>query len=148
LKNLFTGLLLAITVIVHAQNPVHWKYTAKKIDAKTYELHITATLDEGWHIYAMLQPASAISVPTKIVFTKNPLVLADGKLKELGKIEKQFIKEAGIEQNMLEKTVDYVQVIKLKASVKTSVNGTLTWQACTSEMCLPEKTIPFSITIP
>jgi len=147
MKTIMLGLFLCAVTMAFAQDPVHWNYSLKKIDAKNYEVHATATMDAGWHIYAQTQPSSAIAVPTKIIFTKNPFLVFNGKVKGIGKIEKQVIKEAGIEQNMYENNADFVQLITLKGSVKTSVNGNITYQACTNEMCLPEKTISFIIPI-
>ena len=55
MKKIITGMiLLMFTGLVNAQinNPVKWTYTAKKIADKTYELHMTASIDGNWHLYA------------------------------------------------------------------------------------------------
>lgn len=147
---LIAGLLVS-SFLVKAQrggqDPVHWTYTAKKIADKTYELHITAAIDGGWHIYAQEQPKEAISQPTTITFTKNPLVTLTGKAKEMGDKKTQSIPDVGITQYMYEGKVDFVQVVKLKSAVNTSVAGTIEFQACTEEMCLQPKSVPFKIDV-
>src|ERR1700722_4792849 len=113
-------LFIVAAVLAQLSDPVHFSYNVSKSGDKSFTVHITATMDPGWHIYAEVQPKSAISIPTKIAFSKNPLVILRGKIKEVGKIEKQKIEEVGIEQNMYEKTVDFIQNITLKANVKTN----------------------------
>ncbi len=76
---LFSNLLFA-----QIQNPVEWTATSKKISDKTYEVHITATIDHGWHIYSQTTPDGG-PIATSITFTKNPLVIVEGKAKEVGK---------------------------------------------------------------
>jgi thiol:disulfide interchange protein DsbD len=128
--------------------PVHFSFRAERIGDKTYMVHLTASIDPGWHIYAHVQPKSAISVPTNITFTRSPLLIIVGAVAEKGTKETQTIKEAGIEQYMYTKTVDFVQVVKTKAAVKTTLTGIITYQVCSNEECLPPATAPFSISIP
>ena len=68
-----------------------------------------------------------------------------GKAKEIGKKEMYQDKAAGIKQYQYGDKVDFVQVINLKLAVKTSISGTITYQTCTNEMCLPPKTITFTV---
>jgi DsbC/DsbD-like thiol-disulfide interchange protein len=146
---LTAGLLVAGISYGQTQStPVHFAFHAERTGDKTYRVHLTATLDPGWHIYAQVQPKSAISVPTKIAFTRSPLVILDGNVVEKGARETQTIKEAGIEQYMYEKTVDFVQMVKIKAEVKTTLTGSITYQVCTDKECLRAATVPFSISIP
>jgi DsbC/DsbD-like thiol-disulfide interchange protein len=129
-------------------NPVHFAFRAEKTGDKTYAIHLTATMDPGWHIYAQVQPKTAISVPTKISFTRSPLLVLDGNVVEKGIKETQTIKEAGIEQFMYKKTVDFVQAVKIKTAIKTTLTGSITFQVCTDKECLPPATVPFSIALP
>jgi len=55
MKKLFTTLLLfALPILASTQikNPVKWSFASKKNNDKTYELHMTAAIDPGWHLYA------------------------------------------------------------------------------------------------
>lgn len=96
MKAITAALSLLISSSLFSQDVVHWNYTAKKVSDKTYELHLTATIDEGWHVYAQVQPKDAVGIPTKISFNKNPLITLVGKTKEIGTKKKQEIKEVGI----------------------------------------------------
>ncbi|RYY60929.1 MAG: hypothetical protein EOO05_08170 [Chitinophagaceae bacterium] len=133
--------------LVNAQNPVSWSYTAKKLADKTYEVHLTATIQSGWHLYSQTQPDDAIVDPTAIVFTGNPLLTLDGKVKEVGKMEKFHDAQLAVSANQYSSTVDFVQVVKLKTSAKTNLSGKLTFQTCDDQKCLPPKTVNFAVAI-
>jgi thiol:disulfide interchange protein DsbD len=128
-------------------NPVSWTFTAKKLSDKTYELRITASIQSGWHLYSQVQPEDAIADPTTFAFNKNPLLILEGKIKEEGKMEKFHDAKLDISANQYSKTVDFVQVVKLKAKAKTTVSGNVKFQTCNDEKCLPPKSVTFSIAL-
>jgi thiol:disulfide interchange protein DsbD len=140
------GVLLTLSVMAQKE-PVHFDYRAEKIDASTYAIHIRANIEEGWHIYSKDQPKQAISQPTKIVFAKSPIFTWKGPLAENGKKEKYEDKIADIVQYQYGGMVEFVQTLTLKFTTKATVTGSITYQACTEEMCDKPKTVPFSIAI-
>lgn len=141
--------VLLLYCFTNAQHPdpVHWNYSIKKISGQGYELYLTATMDEGWHIYSQTQPEEAVAMPTKIQINKNPLVSLKDKPKETGTKERYEDKQAGIIQYQYGGKVNFVQTVTLKAKVKTNLSGSITYQACTDEMCLPPKTITFNVAL-
>lgn len=146
-KLLFIALALAFMNAVSAQNPVSWAFTSKKISDKVYELHITATIQPGWHLYSQKQPEDAIAQPTSFIFNNNPLLNFDGTVKELGKMEKFTDKVLEVSAYQYSNKVNFVQVVKLKGKVKTAVTGKLEFQTCDDKKCLPPKTVPFTIAL-
>ena len=142
---LFSVILSAL--ILKAQDPVSWAFTSKKLADKTFEIHMTATIQSGWHLYSQTQPEDAIAIPTGFTTTKNPLVELQGKVKEVGKMEKFEDKKLGISAHQYSDRVDFVQVVKLKANAKTNVSGIVEFQTCNDEKCLPPKKINFSVAI-
>jgi hypothetical protein len=142
---LILTLFLTIFSAVNAQieSPVKWNYAAKKISDKMYELHITATIDGNWHIYA--QDAGEGPEPTSFNFTANPLVKLDGKVKETGKLEKSYDPNFKSVLKFYSNRVDFIQKVKLKSSASTLVKGTVSYMVCNDKKCLPPKEIPFSI---
>jgi hypothetical protein len=143
---LFPVLLLAMAL--KAQNPVTWSFSAKKIADKTYELHMTATIQAGWHLYSQSQPDDAIAIPTSFTINKNPLLTLDGKVKEIGKMEKFHDAKLDLSANQYSHKVNFVQVVKLRsATAKTNITGNVEFQTCDDEKCLPPKTTNFSIAI-
>jgi len=142
------ALLLLIAVIAKAQlNPVSWNFSAKKIDDKTYELHMKANMQPGWHLFSQTQPDDAIAIPTGFVLNKNPLVSYEGRIREQGTLEKFHDKKLDLSANQYSNTVNFVQMVKLKARVKTTVTGTVEYQTCNDEKCLPPRKVNFSIPI-
>lgn len=146
-KLLFIALALTFMNAVSAQNPVSWAFTSKKISDKVYELHLTATIQPGWHLYSQKQPEDAIAQPTSFIFNNNPLLNFDGTVKELGKMEKFTDKVLEVSAYQYSNKVNFVQVVKLKGKVKTAVTGKLEFQTCDDKKCLPPKTIPFTIAL-
>lgn len=139
---LFSNLLFA-----QIQNPVSWTVTSKKINDKTFEVHLTANLDNGWHIYSQTTPEGG-PVPTSITYTKNPLVTIEGNSKEVGKMEKHVEPLFdNIDVKQFSNKVDFVQLVKLKAPVKTSVNVAVEYMVCNDKQCLPPSTKKFSVAL-
>ncbi len=139
--------LFAFSHVGNAQveNPVKWTYTAKKIANKQYELHMTAVLDQNWHIYA--QDAGEGPEPTSFSFSGNPLVKLEGKVAESGKLEKSYDPNFRSTLKYYSNKVDFIQKISLKSTASTVVKGTLTYMVCNDRKCLPPKEFPFSIKV-
>ncbi len=142
----FLSFLFFAAAFAQMENPVKWIYSAKKIKADLYELHMTAVLEPKWHIYSQDIKGDG-PVPTSFAFDKNPLVKADGKVVEMGKQEKEYDKNFGMTLKYYGNKVDFVQKIKLKALVATIAKGKITYMVCNDKKCLPPKDIPFSIRI-
>ena len=141
------SLVLAVSFLSQAQSPVSWTYSAKKLSTGVFEVHLTASIENGWHVYAQEQPEDAIAMPTSFKFTRNPVVLLQGKVKEVGKKELFKDEVVGIAAYQYEDKVDFVQQVQLKIKGKTNLNGTISFQACTNERCLPLATADFSINL-
>ncbi len=110
---IFSLLILFGLTGLAQQSRVKWNYNAKKIGDKTYEVHITGVLENGWHTYSISTPEGG-PLPTTITFTKNPLLLLVGKTKEVGKMQQKYEEVFGIDVKYFSSRVDFVQVVKLK----------------------------------
>jgi len=146
-KWLLTMALLFGSYFLNAQTPVSWSFNSKKVSDKTYEVHLTANIQSGWHLYSQDQPSDAIAIPTSVTINNNPLLKLDGKVKEVGKMEKFNDKNLGISAHQYSNKVDFVQVIKVKSSAKTNVSGSVEFQTCDDKKCLPPKTVDFNIAL-
>jgi hypothetical protein len=150
MKRLFlfmTVAFIASTVSAQMANPVNWTFTSKKLTDNTYEVQMTANLQQGWHLYSQTQPKDAIAQPTSFKFNSNPLLQFDGAVKESGKMEKFTDKELGVSANQYSKQVTFVQKVKLKGKVKSNLGGNVIFQTCDDKKCLPPKTINFSVAL-
>lgn len=140
------AIFLLCSLFASAQNPVDWKFSAKKIKDKTFEVHLKASIASPWHIYSQTTPKGG-PVPTKILFTKNPLLTIDGNAKEDGKIKTKYEDVFGVDVKYFDGSVDFVQVVKLKSNVKTNVTGSLEYMVCNDQQCLPPKIVGFNVVL-
>ena len=134
------------TAITNAQlnNPVSWTFTAKKTSDKTFEVHLSATLQKGWHIYSQTT-ADGGPVPTTFTFTSNPLLIITGIPKEIGKLEQKHEPLFGVDVKQYSQKVEFVIIAKLKTAVKTNLSGSVEYMVCNDKECLPPKIVTFSI---
>jgi thiol:disulfide interchange protein DsbD len=148
MKAVLLGIFLLGTIAVSAQqNPVSWTFVSKKLSDGNYEIHMTATLEKGWHLYSQAQPDDAVAGPTTFAITSNPLIELVGKIREEGKLEKFHDKELNLSANQYSKSVNFVQTIKLKGKVKTNFSGSVEYQTCDDKKCLPPKTVNFKVAL-
>ena len=139
-------LVMAVASQAQIKNPVKWTFSSKKISDKIYELHITAAIDPGWHIYTIDHNAD-IGVATSVNLNQNPLGTITGKIKANGKPIIMKDPSTGDRVKFYERSVDIVQVITFKAPVKTNYTGTVEFMSCDDKQCLPPATKQFSIAL-
>jgi hypothetical protein len=138
---------LFVSLICSAQTDVvQWKFESKKIADKKYEVKLIATMKDPWHIYSTTTPDGG-PLPTTISFSKNPLTVIDGKIREVGKMESHFEKVFDIDTRYFNNKVEFVQVVSVKGNAKTNLTGTVEYMACTDRECLPPRSVPFSIAL-
>ncbi len=106
---------------------------------------MVATIQPGWHLYSQNQGSNAIALPTTIKFANNPLVIFNGKPKEIGKLYDQFDKATNSRSKFYSNKVEFVQTVTLKSNVKTAVTGEVEFMVCDEKQCLPPTTNKFSI---
>jgi thiol:disulfide interchange protein DsbD len=140
------ALLFATSVFGQSNKQVQWNFTSKKIAENTYEIHMTATVNGSWHLYAQEVGVDG-PVPTTFSFTKNPLLVIDKKVKEEGKLVKKKEEVWGGVVNYYENKVNFIQVVKLKSNAKTNVAGKVEFMVCNDSQCLPPSTVDFKVNI-
>jgi hypothetical protein len=140
------ALLFATSVVGQSTKQVQWNFTSRKIAENTYEIHMTATLNGDWHLYAQNVGVEG-PVPTSFSFTKNPLLVIDNKVKEVGNLirKKEEVWDGVV--NYYQNKVNFIQVVKLKANVKTNVAGKVEFMVCNDSQCLPPSTVDFKVNI-
>ena len=125
---------------------VTWNFASKKISDNTYEVRMSALVNGNYHIYAQVVGVDG-PVPTSFKFVKNPLIVVDGKVKESGKLIKKREEVWGGNVNYYEKSVEFVQVVKLKGKVKTNLAGTVEFMVCDDKQCLPPAEVEFKVNV-
>jgi thiol:disulfide interchange protein DsbD len=125
---------------------VKWNFGAKKISTDTYEIKMTASVSGDFHIYAQNAGVEG-PVPTTFSFSSNPLLSLNGKTKEVGKLVRKNEEVWGGDVNYYEKSVEFVQVVKLKGKAKTNVSGKVEFMVCNESVCLPPSEVEFKIPV-
>src|SRR6185437_11390265 len=143
---LIASLLAGTVAMAQSSKEVSWTYSAKKIAEKTYEIHMIATIGGDFHLYA--QDAGGDGpIATTFTFTKSPLFTLDGAVKEKGQLVKKFESAWNHDVRYYEKTVEFVQVVKLKSNVKTALAGKVEFMVCNDHECLPPADVDIKVNI-
>lgn len=124
---------------------VDWTTTSKKLPNGNYEIHFTAKVPLGYHIYS--QHTGEGPVATNFSFGKNALISVEGKVKEAGKMVTVDDEVWGNKQKYYFGKVDFVQIIKPKTKIKTNVTGNIEYMICDDKKCLPPTTYPFNVAL-
>ena len=146
-KTICICLYLFSIAICHAQAPVSWTYSAKKISGKIYEVRLIASIQDGWHLYAQVQPENFLGLPTTITFNKHPLIVLEGKTRELGILEKAREPVLETEAWHYAEKVEFVQRVSLRNNVRTTISGNIAFQVCTDQQCLPPARVSFQVAV-
>ena len=116
----------------------------QKTANNVYEVHCIVNVNAPWHTYSQFTPDGG-PVPTKFVFAKNPLYSLEGDVMEKGRMITKHETVFGVDVKYFDGSVDFVQKVKLKNTVKTNFTGTVTFMVCNDEQCLPPVTQKFSV---
>ena len=141
LATLTGGILMA-----QSSTQVKWDYSAKKIADKTYEVHLNASIGGDYHIYAQ-DAGGEGPIATTFTFTKSPLFVLDGKVKEDGKLIKKFESAWSHDVRYYQNAVDFVQIVKLKSNIKTTLSGKVEFMVCNDRQCLPPSDVDIKVNI-
>ena len=126
-------------------SPAHWSYTTKDLGNSEFDIIITVTLDEGWHIFS--KDYAGISVPATLTIDKSDDFTEVGKLREEGTMIKEEIDIGGEKEIAMyyKNKAVFIQTVKLlKKDAK--VKGSMEYMTC-KEVCVPPATFDFDVTL-
>jgi len=148
LKIAFLISLLVITV--SAQDIAHWSLqtdaAGKSLRAgDTTKVQLKAQIDEGWHLYALDQPAGG-PIPTTIKVADGSPFAIEGDItspKPTIKADPNFIVDGKpIDTKFFEKTASFNMEAKAIADAPVDALGlSVRFQLCNDKFCLPPKTL-------
>lgn len=142
----FAFFLLAVLFTqAQIQTPVKWEFKTKVTGANTAELQFIASIDNGWHLYSQHLPDGG-PMPTEFAFTKLDDIQLDGKASEPTPKE-VFDEMFKMKVKYFDKTATFVQKIKLTNPKPVTVSGTINFQVCNEETCIPGEA-EFSFEVP
>ncbi len=145
LKTLYLFLISAFSITaLMGQNPVKWQYAIKPINKNEQEITLTALISEGWMTYSQYLTADDGPVPTKITFETGDHFSLVGKTEESGKIFTTYDEIFGMQLIKIKEKGEFKQRILVKDASKP-IKGTIEFMVCNHEMCLPPKSVDFSL---
>lgn len=151
MKKIFAFILILTIAWAHnssAQmiNPSRWSCSAEDLGDGQFNIMISCSMDEGWHIFS--QDYVGISVPASLTLEKNDAYEVIGKVQEQGELIREEIDLGGEKEiSMYYKArVVFVQKIKLLKQ-NAVVKGGVEYMLC-KEVCVPPASYEFEITLP
>ena len=112
-------------------------------------LHLTATMQEGWHLYSLTTPKGG-PIQTTAALAESPAVKASRLFQPAP--TRQFDQNFKLDTETFEKQVDFTIEAELAsdaAAGPAELTANVRYQACTSRQCLPprKKTAVFTLTV-
>ena len=127
-------------------DPVKWTFSAKKISADTFEIHLRAAIAKGWRVYSLFNNGGP--GPSSVDFEKHKGAKMINDTKEIGKLQVKFEKLFQSNVRGYSSSVDFVQTFARKNSGEINITGKVKYITCNGTLCLPPKEVPFSVTVP
>ncbi len=143
---LFVFVLFSLTAFSQIYNPVKWKTSTEKISDNTYNLVITATIEENWHLYSQNVPEDG-PIPTAFTFTKTNDFELIGKPSE-DKGHTIDDKVFNMKIKFFENKATFKQKIKILTNKNIKIKGEVEFMTCDDTSCLPPSYIDLNFLIP
>ncbi|MFZ1688414.1 MAG: protein-disulfide reductase DsbD domain-containing protein [Flavobacteriales bacterium] len=139
-------LLLVFTATVQAQPPaalvpVQWTASVGTDANGGLLLNATATMEEGWHVYALTLPRDDGPFPTVFTFEPSSAYELKGGVVEEEPVEVEDPNFGMLVRYHGHKPV-FVQKVERVSPAAFQVKGAVEYMACNDRMCLPPKTVP------
>ena len=131
---LFISLLFSAVAIAQPASPVKWSASAVESDGDTYEVHLTADIDQGWHIYDFGPYAEDLYISTTEITIDGAEKV--GSITPSKEPHRAYDDVYEAEIGTWEGKVVFVQKVKAAAEPKTlAIN--VYYGACNDQSCLP-----------
>ena len=147
----FVAMLAASAAYGQKLDPVQWTLSSDVTSApagSSVPLHLTAKIDEGWHLYSLTTPAGG-PIRTTVELAENPAVahVTFYQPPPVRKLDPNF----KIDTETFEKQLDLLIKSELVQAAAGSVEMTaqVRYQVCNDRQCLPprKKTASYALTI-
>ncbi len=128
--------------MVDIDEVIQWNKEVKKLSDTELELIFTATIQDGWHLYATQMPENGPQA-TELNIDGVSGVEAVGKLQMVTKPFTHYDDSFEAELSSFTGTAVFKQKFKALGG-KYSINAYIKYQVCTDGMCLPPSDYEFS----
>jgi len=145
LYSLFVTLLITVVSYGQIQDPVKWNFELGAVVENEVDLILTATIEEGWHMYA--QDAGEGPVSTNFTFFENTAIQYIGNVNE-GIPQEEYDPNFESVLRYFETKAVFTQRIKLLSNESSILKGEFEFMVCNSAMCLPPEWVDVEVALP
>ncbi|MGC9344176.1 MAG: cytochrome c biogenesis protein CcdA, partial [Bacteroidales bacterium] len=124
-------------------DPVSWSFNYEAAGEGVYELKVSATIEDPWHMYAIEQEKAG-PIPTSINFEEGEDYQLVGELVELTKPKIKYDEGFQFNVGAYYDKAEFMQKVKVLSDGEVVVKGIIEYQCCDDETCLPPFTKEFS----
>ena len=117
--------------------PVKWKFSTEKISEKEFNLVMTATIEDKWHLYSQHFDAGG-PMPLVITYTKSDKYKTIGQTTESPAPTSEYDDVFMVNVKYFTKKATFKQKIEVMTDASFSIKAELNGQACFEDgQCLP-----------
>lgn len=134
--------LLPVLAMAQMLDPIHWTQRVKALSDSTAEITLTATIDDGWHLYTQDIPEDG-PVATEFNYGESRTI---GLTTTKSTVHESYDPNFELTLTYYEGKAVFKQVVA--AAEADKIEGYVYFMACNDEMCLAPKKWTFSGKVP
>jgi len=150
MRTFLLGMLLFFAATIsNAQifNPVSWTSEVTQLENGTFELQMTADIEEGWHLYSQSLPSDDGPIATEFTIKESANYKIVGAVTE-PKAKTEFDPNFDMDLNYFEDRVTFRQIVKSKVATAYNMTAEVYFMVCDAEKCLPPEYVDLEFDIP
>lgn len=130
-----------------AGGPITWSFNAVTAADGSIQLALTATCEQGWHIYALTLPRDDGPFPTVIRMKNSPAYAVAGAIQEPPPEESD---DPNFQMTVRYHTghPSFTVPVKRLSNDAFELAGEVEFMACNDRTCLPPEIVKFSVPVP
>lgn len=119
------------------EDPVKWTYSVNRVSDTEAELLMSATIEEGWHVYSAYLDSNATAIPTSVIWwdSVNTFTTVGGLIEP--KPHEEFDPNFEEVLKWHEKEVVLKQKVLIHSAEDFKITGEFSFMVCNDRMCLP-----------
>ena len=139
---LIAVLCFCVPGLAQMQTPVTFSVTNEETPDSKLLVRFSGQVNAGWHVYGTDIPEGG-PTPATLTVEKIKGLKADGALRATGKVKRAEDAMFGMTVSYMEGTASFEQAFTI-TDAQYSVEGYLTYGACSESNCMPPSTVEFS----
>ena len=143
---LLIALFSTFSVFAQIQDPVKWSFEVVALEENEVDLVITASIEEGWHMYA--QDVEGGPIPTSFTFFEQQKIELKGAVVAQREAHEEYDPNFEAVLKFFDDEVDFRQRIKLLSEDTVTLKGELGFMVCNDVMCLPPEWVDIEVQLP